>query len=126
MVTKKELINAVIRYVKAEVIPHVADRPTQMILSAALYAVNAKPEIVEPFLNNPFVAAILRGEDGKYDTEVIFKVLNDLVKEYDGIPVKIPPIKFITSTENLLTFRKGDIETLEEYLKKEIEENEDA
>lgn len=126
MVTKKELLNAVIRYIKIEVIPNISDKPTQMVLSAALYAVNAKPEILDPFLSNPIVAAILQGEDGKYDAEVIFNVLNNLIKEYDGIPVTIPPIKFITSTENTLTFRRGDIETLAEYVKKETEEDEDA
>jgi hypothetical protein len=95
-------------------------------MSAALYAVNAKPAIVDPFLNNPIVASILQGESGLYDTETIFKVLNDLVEEYGGIPVTIPPIKFITSTENTLTFRSGDIEKLKEYVNKAKENHENA
>ena len=126
MVTKNELLSAVIKYIKAEVIPHIEDRPTQMVLSAALYAVNAKPAIVDPFLNNPIVSSILQGENGLYDTETIIKVLNDLVEEYGGIPVKIPPIKFLTSTENTLTFRSGDIEKLAEYINKRKENRENA
>ena len=97
-----------------------------MVLSAALYAVNAKPAIVDPFLNNPIVSSILQGENGLYDTETIIKVLNDLVEEYGGIPVKIPPIKFLTSTENTLTFRSGDIEKLAEYINKRKENRENA
>lgn len=126
MVTKKELLRAVVAYIKAEVIPHIEDKPTQMVLSAALYAVNTKPAIVDPFLNNPLVASVLQGESGLYDTETIFKVLNSLVEEYGGIPVKIPPIKFITSTETTLTFRSGDIEKLEEYVNKAKENRENA
>lgn len=126
MVTKKELLTAVVKYIKTEVIPHVEDKPTQMVLSAALYAINAKPAIVDPFLNNSIVASILQGDNGLYDTEIIFKVLNNLVEEYGGIPVTIPPIKFITSTENTLTFRSGDIEKLKEYVNKAKENRENA
>lgn len=68
----------------------------------------------------------LNGAGGLYDTETIFKVLNDLVKEYGGIPVTIPPIKFITSTETILTFRSGDIEKLEDYVNKAKENGENA
>lgn len=126
MVTKKELLRAVVAYIKAEVIPHIEDKPSQMVMSAALYAVNTKPAIVDPFLNNPIVASILQGESGLYDTETIFKVLNSLVEEYGGIPVTIPPIKFITSAENTLTFRSGDIEKLKEYVNKAKENRENA
>ena len=88
-------------------------------MSAALYAVDAKPDIVDPFFTNPIVAAILQGENGEYDTSVIFAMLDNIVKEYGGIPITIPPIKFVTATETTLTFYSGDIETLKSYFNKE-------
>ena len=119
MVTKKELLTGVIRYVKNEVIPHVSDRSLKMVLSAVLYAVDAKPDIVDPFLNNAIVSAILQSENGlMYDTTVIFDVLGNLAKEYGGIPIVIPPVKFITATETMLTFKEGDIEELKKYVEK--------
>ena len=119
MVTKKELLTGVIRYVKNEVIPHVSDRGLKMVLSAILYAVDAKPDIVDPFLNNAIVSAILQSENGlMYDTTVIFDVLGNLAKEYGGIPIIIPPVKFITATETMLTFKEGDIEELKKYVEK--------
>lgn len=119
MVTKKELLTGVIRYVKNEVIPHVSDRGLKMVLSAVLYAVDAKPDILDPFLNNTIVSAILRSENGlMYDTTVIFDVLGNLAKEYGGIPIVIPPVKFITATETMLTFKEGDIEELKKYVEK--------
>ena len=119
MVTKKELLTGVIRYVKNEVIPHVSDRGLKMVLSAVLYAVDAKPDILDPFLNNAIVSAILQSENGlMYDTTVIFDVLGNLAKEYGGIPIVIPPVKFITSTETMLTFKEGDIEELKKYVEK--------
>lgn len=119
MVTKKELLIGVIKFIKNEVIPHVSDRSLKIVMSAALYAVDAKPDIVEPFFSNPIVAAILQGENGEYDTSVIFAMLDNIVKEYGGIPITIPPIKFVTATETTLTFYSGDIETLKSYLNKE-------
>lgn len=119
MVTKKELLTGVIRYVKNEVIPHVSDRGLKMVLSAVLYAVDAKPDILDPFLNNTIVSAILQSENGlMYDTTVIFDVLGNLAKEYGGIPIVIPPVKFITATETMLTFKEGDIEELKKYVEK--------
>lgn len=119
MVTKKELLTGVIRYVKNEVIPHVSDRGLKMVLSAVLYAVDAKPDILDPFLNNAIVSAILQSENGlMYDTTVIFDVLGNLAKEYGGIPIVIPPVKFITATETMLTFKEGDIEELKKYVEK--------
>ena len=119
MVTKKELLTGVIRYVKNEVIPHVSDRGLKMVLSAIIYAVDAKPDILDPFLNNTIVSAILQSENGlMYDTTVIFDVLGNLAKEYGGIPIVIPPVKFITATETMLTFKEGDIEELKKYVEK--------
>lgn len=124
MVTKKELLTGVVRFVKGEVIPTVSDKSLKMVLSAALYAIDAKPHIIDPFLSNPVIATILHGEDGKYDTDVVFGILSNLVKEYGGIPITIPPIRFVTSTENTLTFREADVDRLKQYVenvKKEAE-----
>lgn len=119
MVTKKELLIGAVKFVKNEVIPHIGDRSLKMVVSAGLYAIDAKPDIVDSFFSNPIVSTILQVEDGKYDTELVFKVLDDLVAEYGGIPITIPPIKFITATENTLTFRSGDVAKLKEYVLKE-------
>lgn len=119
MVTKKELLTGVVKFVKNEVIPHISDRGLKMVLSAALYAVDAKPDIADAFFTNPLVAAILQADDGKYDTDLVFEVIDKLVGEYGGIPVTIPPIKFITATEHTLTFYGGDVAKLKEYVEKE-------
>ena len=119
MITKKELLTGVVKFVKNEVVPHIGDRSLKMVVSAGLYAIDAKPDIVDSFFSSPLVATILQVEDGKYDTELVFKVLDDLVAEYGGIPITIPPIKFLTATENTLTFRSGDVARLKEYVLKE-------
>lgn len=116
MITKKELLVGVIKFVKNEVIPHISEKSLRIVLSGALYAIDAKPAIVDPFLNSPIVSAILQGENGMYDTDTIFTMLENLAKDYGGIPVTIPPIKFVTSTETTLTFYSGDIAKLKEYV----------
>lgn len=119
MVTKKELLTGIVKFVKNEVIPYVNDNSMKMILSGCLYAIDAKPSIADPVFTNPIVGAVLKGEEGKYDVETIFSVLTKLVEDYGRIPITIPPIKFVTSNENTLTFRKDDIAKLKEYVIKE-------
>lgn len=121
MATKKELLTAIIKFAKNEVITHISEKPLRMVLSAVLYTVDSKPDIIDPFLNNPVVAAVLQGENGEYDTSLLFGVLDNLTHEYGGIPITIPPIKFVTSSETTLTFYSGDIEKLKEYVLKEAD-----
>ena len=116
MVTKKELLTGVVRFVKNEVISNISDRSLKMVLSAALYAIDSKPAIVDPFLNNPIVSAILQGENDMYDVDATIGILKKLVNEYGGIPITIPPIKFVTSAETTLTFHDADISRLKYYI----------
>lgn len=69
MVTKKELLTGIILFIKNEVIPNISDKALKMVLSAALYAIDAKPAIIDPFVNNAVVSAILQGNDGSYDVD---------------------------------------------------------
>ena len=116
MVTKKELLTGVIKFVKNEVIPHISEKSLRIVLSGALYAIDAKPAIADPFFDNSIASAILQGENGIYDVDPVFTILDRLAHDYGGIPVNIPPIKFITATETTLTFYQGDIKTLKEYV----------
>lgn len=119
MITKKELLTGAIRFVKNEVIPHVSDKSLQIVMTAALYAIDAKPDIVNAFFNNPIVSSILQSEDGKYDVETLFNILDKVTADCGGIPITIPPIKFVTSTETTLTFYANDVRKLKEYVTKE-------
>ena len=116
MVTKKELLTGVILFVKNEVIPNISDKALKMVLSAALYAIDAKPAIIDPFVNNSVVSAILQGNDGSYDVDTTINILKKLVADYGGIPITIPPIKFITSSETILTFYENDLTRLKGYI----------
>lgn len=116
MVTKKQLLKAFIKYVKREVIPGVTDKSLRMVLSAGLYAIDAKPDIVNPIFTNPFVSALLQGDDDRYDTETLFTALTNVANEFGGIPIVIPPIKFITANESKITFTESDIKTLKRYV----------
>lgn len=116
MVTKKELLTGVILFIKNEVIPNISDKALKMVLSAALYAIDAKPDIIDPFVNNAVVSAILQGNDGSYDVDTTINILKKLVADYGGIPITIPPIKFITSSETILTFYENDLTRLKGYI----------
>lgn len=125
MVTKKELLTGVILFIKNEVIPNISDKALKMVLSAALYAIDAKPAIIDPFVNNAVVSAILQGNDGSYDVDTTINILKKLVADYGGIPVTIPPIKFITSSETILTFYENDLTRLKGYIMKSSEKEEE-
>lgn len=123
MVTKKQLLKAFVKYVKKEVIPGIDDRSLRMVLSAALYAIDAKPDIVNPIFDNAFVSALIQGEGDRYDTDTLFTALTNVANEFGGIPIVIPPIKFITSKESTITFGESDIKTLRQYVEQSLEDS---
>lgn len=123
MVTKKQLLKAFVKYVKKEVIPGINDRSLQMVLSAALYAIDAKPDIVNSIFDNTFVSALIQGEDDRYDTDTLFTALTNVANEFGGIPIVIPPIKFITSKESTITFGENDINTLRQYVEQSCKDS---
>ena len=125
MVTKKELLTGVILFVKNEVIPNISDKALKMVMSAALYAIDAKPDIIDPFVNNAVVSAILQGNDGSYDVDTTINILKKLAADYGGIPITIPPIKFITSSETILTFHESDLTCLKGYIMNSSNKEED-
>ena len=122
MVTKKQLLRAFIKYVKTEVLPGIDDRSLRMVISAALYAIDAKPDIVNPIFDNTFVSSLIQGEGDRYDTDTLFTALTNVANEFGGIPIVIPPIKFITSKESTITFGENDIKTLRQYVKQSCED----
>ena len=114
MVSKHQIINGVIKYVKNEVIDKITDRPLKMVLATGVSMLEANPSVADPVFKSGFISGLEK--DGAYDIDGICEIIENTMKEYGDFPVVIPAIKFISPAEKELTFGIGDIQKLKKYI----------
>lgn len=111
-VSKGQLINGVIKYIKNDVLKKIPDKPFRMTLSAAVNLMEAKPEVADIIFEHP----ILKGNDGMFDIDLLEQVILKTIEEYGDFPVTIPPVRFISPTEKELRFTAEDVKKLKGYI----------
>ena len=114
MVSKNQIINGLIRYVKNEVIDKITDRPLKMVLATGVSMLETNPSIADPVFKSSFISGLEK--DGAYDIDGICEIIEKTMKEYGDFPITIPSIKFISPTEKELSFNTEDIRKLKKYI----------
>lgn len=116
-VTKQQIVNGTIKYIKDEVINKITDKPFKIALAVGVSMAEKKPEIVDKFFEDDTISKLLnKRSDETYDIEEISEILEKTLNEYGDFPVKIPAIKFISPTEKELSFSSSDIRKLKSYI----------
>lgn len=108
-VSKDQIVNGVVSYVEDEVIPHIGDKPTQIILSVAIKAIQANKTLVDSVFEHPLVKSLLIRDGDNYEIDGLFDAIEESVKEYGEFPVCIPPIPIISPKEQTLKFVEDDV-----------------
>lgn len=117
-VSKTQLINGILDYADSEVIPHIEDKPTQIIVSIALNTIRGNPKIADSFLENPMVSKLLDKNDDGYEIEGLFKAIGQSIDTYGSFPVVIPPIPILSPVEKTLTFSKDDVSEMKRRIER--------
>lgn len=115
-VTRKKVLSGIVNFVKSEMINKITDRPLKMILAAGVSALEINPSIADSIFDNSFVSQILKDDGLMCDVDSAFEILEKTLTEYGDFPVVIPAIKFISPVEKELTFTRGDIQKLKDYI----------
>lgn len=111
-VTKGQMVNGVVKFMKVEVISKIPDKPFRMALSALINLIEVKPEAANTIFESPF----LKSESGLYDIDLLEKIIVKTIDEYGDFPITIPAIKFISPTEKELRFTSEDVQKLKSYI----------
>lgn len=106
------MINGVVRFMKADVIAKIPDKPFRMALSAIVNLIEVKPEVTNFIFDIPF----LKTESEMYDIDLLEQVVTKTIDEYGDFPITIPAIKFISPTEKELRFTLDDVRKLRSYI----------
>lgn len=120
MVTKKQLVNGVIKFIDNDLIPHVGDRNTKFVLAMAKDSLKENSDLADSFLESPMVSSLVSEIDGSYDITHLSTILKNVLSEYQAFPVTIPKIPLFSPTEKVLKITPEDIEKLMSYFAPEV------
>lgn len=125
-INSEQLVNGLMKYLNAEIIPHVSDTFTKLLLKTLVISSQANApaytKTVDSMVSGPFISDLLKVEDGLLDIEGFIDALRQAVNEVGELVVKIPPVKLISPEEKTLRFNAEDISKLKQYLTNETSE----
>lgn len=125
-INSEQLVNGLMKYLNAEIIPHVSDTFTKLLLKTLVISSQANApaytKTVDCMVSGPFISELLKVENGLLDVEGFIDALRQAVNEVGELVVKIPPVKLISPEEKTLRFNAEDISKLKQYLTDETSE----
>lgn len=116
MISKKQLINGVAKFIETELIPQIGDRNTKFVLSMAKDSLREDNDLADSFLQSPMVSTLVKEEDGEYDISQFSSILKNVLSEYQSFPVTIPKIPLFSPVEKVLKITAEDVDKLMKYI----------
>jgi hypothetical protein len=110
------MISGLIKYAKAEMIPHITDKAFAIVMATGVSMIENKPDIIGNILKNEMVSTFVEEKDGMYNVDSLKKSLTDTITQYGDLKIKIPGIKFISPEEKEFSFSSQDINKIYEYM----------
>lgn len=80
-VTREQIAHGVIKYLKQDMIPHIADRTVKVAVGMMIKALELDPTMIDGVINNWFVSAFAKTTNG-YDLAVLGDALSAAITEY--------------------------------------------
>ena len=108
-VSKEQLIHGILDYIENEVIPHIEDKPMQIIVSIAAKSIRANNSLADAFFGNQAVRSLLNENENGYEIGGLFAAMEESVKQYGPFPVVIPPVPILSPVEKTLMFSEADV-----------------
>ena len=120
MISKDQLVNAVVKFIASDLIPQVGDRNTKFVLAMAKDSLKGNGDLADDFLHSPMVSSLIKEEDDMYDITNFSSILKSVLSEYQSFPVTIPKIPLFSPTEKVLKITAEDIDKLMKYIVPEV------
>ena len=115
-VTKKQLVNGVVKFIESDLIPNIGDRNMKFVLAMAKDSLRENSDLADEFLESPMVASLVTEEDDGYDLTHLSTIMKSVLSEYQSFPVTIPKIPLFSPVEKTLKISADDVDKLMKYI----------
>ena len=121
MYSKKEIADAVAKFITNDLMNDIDDRHLKFTLCMAKKALKENPELLDGFLDSPIVASVIKEEQGMYDVEVFARTMRNVLSEYDSYTIHIPKIPMFAPNDNVLKITASDVDKILSYLQQPVQ-----
>lgn len=120
-VNAEQLVEGIVAYIDNNVVKSVEDRflkiATKTVVISAVKNKTAYIKLVNDSVTAGFVSDLLKtDEEGYFEIEDIVDALRQAINDCGELTIKIPPIKFLSPEEKILSFTAADISSLKQYI----------
>ena len=116
MYSKKELADAVVKFINTDLITDIDDKHLKFTLCMAKKALHENPDLLDGFLDSPIVANVIKEHDGMYDIDLFARTMKNVLSEYDSYTIQIPKIPMFAPKDNVLRITASDVDKIISYL----------
>lgn len=85
MVTKQQIVNGLIAYIRQHIVPSTSDGLTKRMMAGVADVLQMKPHLIDKLS----ILQYLEDENGMYDLDVLEQLLVKNINEYGNIPVTL-------------------------------------
>ena len=111
-VTKKHIVNGVVRFIDDTLIPEIYDGHAKFVLSMMKDTIEKKPETVDVFLSNPVIASSIEEDDGVYEICHFVDTMRKILEECECYPITIPEVPLFSPQPKVVKITASDFEKL--------------
>ena len=116
MYTKKQIADALIKFINNDLMNEIDDKHLKFSLSMSKKALKENPSVLDKFLHSPVVASVIKESDGMYEVEMFAKTLKNVLSEYETYSVTIPKIPMFAPKDCEIKITASDVDKLISYL----------
>lgn len=120
MYTKKELADAVAKFIGTDLVADIDDKRVKFALCMAKKALKENPDLMDGFLDSPIVANVIKESDGGYDVDSFLRIMKNVLSDYGSYAVEIPKIPMFAPKEAEVMVTAEDIDKIVSYLRPEV------
>lgn len=117
MLTKKQMVDCVVKFMANDLMPRIEDKKLKFTLCLAKRALLENESVMDGFLRSPMVSSVMKEQGGEFDAEAFLKILRSVLGESGYYRISVPKIPLFAPKESELTITTEDIDKLMAYLK---------
>lgn len=111
-VTKKHIVDGVIKFIEDTLIPDTYDGQLRFVLSMMKDTIKKKPETVDAFLHNPVISSSIEEDDGMYEIGHFVDTMRNILEDCECYPITVPEVPLFSPSVKTVKISASDFEKL--------------
>jgi len=111
-VTKRHIVDGVVRFINDTLIPETYDGQLRFVLSMMKDTIRKKPETVDAFLDNPVISSSITEDDGVYEIGHFVDTMRGILEDCECYPITVPEVPLFSPQRKVVKITASDFESL--------------